>query len=320
MLGTVIAKMKTRILIVTAAMLLGACETQPLAPPATEAARQEATATPQVEMVTTSTVEPNTTAPPTSTPTAPPAAPAPLDLSSDLETILQRMRASHETWGALWVQFEAMEFPPPGTDQVAHLARLQIWLRQPGEVLLLCGPMGDGNPDYIFISDGTRSLQADLRAGATHAGEVAPGPLGIFFPQVDGTQATFDCPPAGMAVNRVGALIFPADLANREGNYALVDEATVSGRRALTVEFTPAANNHIVDRLRIDALTGFVLHRVVLEETSANVWDVSEITVSRIVYDPEIDSALFRLAIPEGVYFQEGPEWTVTEEPFVRPE
>lgn len=291
----------------TAAMivLLAACGGPPSATPTSEVATQAPAVSAQPDMPPSNTPE-QQAASPTATSLA--ATPAPLDLTADLETIRLRMLHSHENWRSIWVQLHVVEYPPEGSDQLIHLQRVQVWIRQPAEVWLLSGSWGDVDPDYFFVSDGTRFLEADLRAGTTEEGDVAPSILEPFFPPEAITDTINPHPLEGMIGFPAGQMMFPAGLAQRQGTYELVGEDTVAGRGALIVDFTPGPTGLISDRFRIDALTGLILRHQVLGKTGGGERVESDISVGPIVYDPEIPAGLFTLEVPENPRWQEAPE------------
>ncbi len=305
--------MRTLLSLIAATLLLAACGAPPSATPTPEVATRAPAVSEQPEVQASLTPE-QPAGSPTATP--PSATLAPLDLTSDLETIRLRMLHSHANWHSLWIQIEAVEFPPEGSDQLIGLQRLQVWIRQPGEVLLLRGFIADADPDYVFISDGERYLEADLATGEIQEGEVAPSVLEPFFPPEEITDTVSLHPLDGMIGYPAGSMIFPAGLAQRQGTYELIGEDTVVGRAALIIDFTPEPTGLISDRFRIDALTGILLRHQVLGKTGGGERVESDLTVSRIVFDPDIADNLFRLEIPENVHFQEGPEWTVTTGPW----
>ncbi|HET7010989.1 MAG TPA: hypothetical protein VFI11_09460, partial [Anaerolineales bacterium] len=226
---------------------------------------------------------------------------APLNLASDGETIRLRMLHSHENWRSIWAQLHAVVPLPEGTDDFIRLARLQVWIRQPNEVLLLRGSFGDADPDYFFVSNGFRFLEANLVTGETQEAEVLPGIL----PPFSDSEETTD----PISIFAIGRLIFPAGLSQRRGTYEVIGEATVAGRGAVIVDFTPQATGLIVDRFHIDALTGVLLRHQVLDLSGGDERVVSDVSLAPIIYDAEFDPGLFRLAIPDNVHFQEGPEW-----------
>lgn len=289
----------TTLIAATAILLLTACGGLPPATPAGEVATQ-------AEILPSSTPEQPTAAPPTLTSPAPPL--APLDLTSDIEAIRLRMLHSHETWRSLWVQFHLVVFPLEGSDQPIHLERLQVWIRQPAELLLLNGSWGDVDPDYFFVSDGTLFLDADLRAGTIQEGDVAPGILEPFLPPEELTGAIISHPLAEMIGYPAGPMIFPVGLAQRQGTYELIGEDTVAGRAALILDFTPRPAGLIFERLSLDALTGLLLRQQVLTKTADGEQMLSDLYVFPIKYDPAFPAGLFTLEVPESVRFQEAPE------------
>jgi len=311
--GLGVMNMKIKIIRVAAVMLLVAgCQVQPTG----EVSLASPTVTSQAEVPPTSTPTLPTVTPPSTpeqpTPTlatpSPTATLAPLNMQSDIDTIRERLLHSHESWQSLWVQFSAFKFPPQGSDEYIQLARIQIWMRQPGEVLLLCGFLADADPDYIFISDGEHTLEAEFRTGFQQEGEVMLNPLGIFFPQVENPDESFDCPPKGMVTDLVREMIFPMEIARREGSYTLVSEDTVARRAALVVEFRAQPDDLIFDRYWIDVQTGMVLEHHVIDMTGESLWVVSEISVFPLVINPQYPADFFKLEIPEEVKFQEAPE------------
>jgi hypothetical protein len=286
-------------------ILLAACGAPPSATPTREVATQAPVVSAQPDIPPSSTPEQPAASP---TATTPAATLAPLDLTTDLETIRLRMLHSHENWRSIWVQLHLVEYPPEGSDQLIRLQRVQVWIRQPAEVWLLSGSWGDVPPDIFFVSDGVRFLEADLRAGTTEEGDVAPSILEPFFPPEGITDTITLHPLEGMIGFPAGQMLFPAGLAQRQGTYELIGEDTVAGRAALIVDFTPQPTGLISDRFRIDALTGLILRHQVLGKTGGGERVESEISVGPIVYDPEIPDGLFTPAVPESPWWQEAPE------------
>lgn len=244
----------------------------------------------------------------------------PLDLSSDIETIRQRMLHSHETWSSIWVQLHLIDFPEEGSDQLINPQRLQVWIRQPAEIMLLRGSWGDADPDYVFISDGVRYLESDLATGAAEVGDVPPSIFNPFFPPEEIADTILGHPLTAMLPYPAGEIIFPVGLAQRQGIYKLVGEEIESDRSiliveftpqqaALIVEFTPPPTAQIIERYYIDSLTGLILRHKVIDKTGGSEHLKSEIWVSPLVYDPVYDPDFFRLEIPEHPQFQEAPDY-----------
>ena len=290
-------------LVVAATILLAGCGRSPTVSPTLEAPTDAPAASTEPENIPPGTPDqPAATPSPTS-----PSALLPLDLTSDLETIRLRMLHSHENWRSIWVELEVTEFPPEGSDLLVRFRRLQVWVRQPGDVLLLRGPV-DGDPDYLFLLYGTRYLEADLATGATQEAEIAPYALEPFVAPEEITDTIYGYPLAEMMVYPAGEMIFPTGLAQRQGTYELIGEDTVAGRAALIVDFTPQPTGLIADRFHIDALTGVLLRHQVLGKTGGGERVESDLVVTRIVYDPEFASDLFTVGLPDSLHFQGPPE------------
>jgi hypothetical protein len=300
--------MRNAIALVVAAGLLAACGGPSVSTPRVEAPTDTAgppasLSAPTPELQASPTQEQGT-----ATVEAPPAATLlPLDLQSDLEAIRLRMLHSHESWQSIWVDVEVTEVPPEGSDMLVRLRRVQIAVRQPAEVFVLRGPR-DGEPDYLYISDGARFLEADLAAGTTQEGEIAPFVLQPFVPPEEISDTINPHPLEGMIGYPAGEMVFPAGLAQRQGTYELIGQDSVAGRAALIVDWTPQPTGLIADRFRIDALTGLILRHQVLGKMGGGERVESDHVVTRIVFDPELPADLFAVALPDGLHFQEPPE------------
>lgn len=229
-----------------------------------------------------------------------------LNKKSSLEEIRQRMLHSAETWNTLWIQFEVLEFPLEGSITMRRADRLQVWLRQPAEALLLLGCLGDCNPVYFLVSDGTHTLGVDLPTGEKQLGDVSSS---------EETSAL-----ELMLPHPVNEMVFPALQFQRQGTYtvigedtyAVIGEETVEHLPIILIEFTPLSDRSITESFSIDALTGIVLRREVITTKNGEISMDCEYSVSRLLLDPQFAPDLFKLELPAAVFFQEGPEWTVT--------
>ena len=241
---------------------------------------------------------------PSATPTSTPL--QPLNAKSSLEEIRQRMLHSSEFWQTLWIQFQVLEFPPEGSNTMSRADRLQVWLQQPAEALLLLGCLGDCNPDYFLVSDGTQTLGVDLPTGEEQLGDV---------PSIEDGSAL-----ALLLPYPVNEMIFPAVLFQRQGTYVVtgedthgvIGEETVEQRPVILVEFTPLSDASITESFSIDALTGLVLSREVITKKNGEISMWCEYSISALQFDPQFAADLFTLEIPGAIFFQGGPEWTST--------
>jgi hypothetical protein len=240
---------------------------------------------------------------PSATPTSTPL--QPLNAGSSLEEIRQRMLHSSETWNTLWIQFQVLEFPLEGSDTMRRADRLQVWLQQPAEALLLLGCLGDCNPSYFLVSDGAQTLGVDL-PGEEQRGEVPSSE--------DGSALALLLP------HPVNEMIFPGVLFQRQGTYTVtgeeslgvIGEDSVVQRPVILVEFSPLPDAGITERFTIDALTGIVLSRAVIATKNGEISMDCEYTISRLMVDPQFAPGLFTLEVPAALFFQAGPGWTST--------
>jgi hypothetical protein len=215
------------------------------------------------------------------------------------------MLHSHKTWSAIFLEAKITVYPPEGSDTLARLTRLQAWVRQPAEALVLSGPRG-APPTSIFVSDGSHYVQADLATGMTSEGDIAPFDLEPFIAPEAFSDTINGYPLAGMIGFPAGDLIFPTGLAQRQGVYEVVDFDVLAGRRVLILDWT-APTGVIADRFRIDALTGVLLRQQNLGKTGGGETVQTDIIVTRIVYDPEIPAEVFRVQVPETLQYLDPP-------------
>jgi len=290
---------RTSALVVAAILLLAGCGAPPTDTPMVEAPTDVPSApTPSETLPSPATEQPAATIGPTQAV----ATLLPLSLQSDLETIRLRMLHSHQNWRSIWLELEVTEYPPEGSDLLVRYHRVQVWVRQPAELLLLRGP-ADGDPDYFSVSDGTHFLEADLSTGATQEGEITPYALEPFVAPEAITDTISGHPLEGMIRYPGGEMVFPTGLAQRQGTFELIGEDAVAGRDALIVDWAPQPTGLIADRFRIDALTGVLLRHQVLGKTGGGERVESDLAVTHIVFDPEFPSGLFSVGLPETLHF-----------------
>lgn len=272
---------------------------------------------------TTPTASPAPSLTPTNTPEAPPASQmipsamptlTPLSPTSDLEAIRQRMLHSYENWHSLWVQIHVFSRVEtlPGLAIRPGLDRLQVWVRQPGEVLVLGGCTGDCDPAYYFVSNGTRWLEADLDTGVTREGDVDPGILAPFVPPQAMTGTIAEFPLNKYILPPAGDMIFPTGLAQRQGAYGMIGDIPQTRRPDLILSFTPEENQGTVEWLDVDPLTGLLLSWQVFSQIAGGEQvQLASLEADRHVYNAELAPGLFELKVPPRLHFQEGPEWNV---------
>ncbi len=258
----------------------------------------------------------DTPIPPTASPTIPPITPTLTLLSptSDLESIRQRMLHSFETWHTLWIQISSLARPDAaGTD--VRFERMQIWVRQPAELLVIaCRYSGDYDPEYYFVSNGTRYLEADLLNRTTREGDVNPVSLTPLVPTAAKPGTIADVPLRKFIPAPAGDMIFPTGLAQLPGTYAPAGEARNinKSRPHVVVDFSPEGMGEIIDRFNVDAFTGILLDWIVLSKLADGTQDeLASYQAWPVVVDPEFAPDIFKLEVPSRLHFQEGPEWNV---------
>jgi hypothetical protein len=232
---------------------------------------------------------------------SPTAALEPLSILSDVETIRQRMLHSNATWHTLWCDATLTWFPPEGSDYLAQTERVQIWVQQPAQALVLRGPV-DGNPNHLWVSDGTRILEADLETGSISENEMPEYVRQPFIPPDTLSDTIGPFPLGGMLGTPLSDALFPTGLAQRTGVYEVIGMDAVAGRPALIVDWT-APTGLVADRFRIDVQTGVLLRWLVLGKTGGGEHVENEYLITQIVYNVDFPSDTFSLRVPEPLQF-----------------
>jgi len=95
--------------------------------------------------------------------TEPPPSLPNLNLDSDSEMILQKIRWSHTTWQTLWAEGLDRMISPDGSGTVQGEIRSQAWVSQPGRSLReICGAQGE-KPCFMQVVDGVSVLRMDSK-------------------------------------------------------------------------------------------------------------------------------------------------------------
>jgi hypothetical protein len=225
----------------------------------------------------------------------------PLSILSDVETVRQRMLHSNATWSSLWCDATLTWFPREGSNYLAQTERVQIWIQQPAQALVLQGPV-DGEPNRVWVSDGTRTLEADLEAGSTSEGEVPESVRQPFIPPDTLSDTIYLFPLAGMLGTALSDAIFPTGLAQRVGTYQVIEMGAVADRPALVVDWT-APTGLVADRFRIDVQTGVILRWLSLGKSGGGEHVQNEYLITQIAYDVDFPPGTFSLQIPDPLQF-----------------
>ncbi|MCJ7708624.1 MAG: hypothetical protein MUO38_13540, partial [Anaerolineales bacterium] len=171
----------------------------------------------------------------------------------------------------------------------------------PAQALVLQGPV-DGDPNRVWVSDGTRTLEADLEAGSPSEGEVPESVRQPFIPPDTLSDTIYFFPLAGMLGTPLSDAIFPTGLAQRVGIYQVIEMEAVADRPALVVDWT-APTGLVADRFRIDVQTGVILRWLSLGKSGGGEHVQNEYLITQIAYDVDFPPGTFSLQIPDPLQF-----------------
>jgi hypothetical protein len=174
-------------------------------------------------------------------PPRPASPPAPLTLGSTPAEIKQRILDSPRYWQTLWAERIKINYGPPGIIvPLLYVNHQQIWIRQPGQGLMLEGGVRDTLVTNATYFDGSRVYQTS---------RFAPDTITTVF-SGDATR------PGG--VSPAPGLPFMPDFPNEEWEVKTIGTETVAGREALVVD-RYLANGQREARMWVDAQLGVVL-------------------------------------------------------------
>ena len=206
----------------------------------------------------------------------------PLSMDSSTEEIRQRILRSHTFWDSLWADGQIVMYPPDGSDGPPQSQRVQVWIVQPAKARILSGAV-DGDPGYLFISDGKQ-----LRTG-----EPVPAFIqdGAFSPPEEITDTVYPHPMTGFLPTPLSELLFPSGLAQRQGSFQVVGEGSLAGRQAVVVEWSMPDGQRI-DRFWVDARTGVILRQQNYGKGGGGAL-TGEIVLNAIQYDLDFPPETF---------------------------
>ncbi len=200
------------------------------------------------------------------------------------------MLTSHTRWQRLQASALVSLYPPPGMNAGDQATTVQIWIEQPAKARVIAGPPGQA-PAHTFISDGNNTR--------LDGGEPSPLPLDIlepFNPPNTPSDTVYPHPLAGLLGTSVSDLLFPAGLAQRGGEYRLVDKESIVNREAYRVEWGREPGE-LIDRFWVDTQTGIILrHQSYGKQDSTT--PVYDIQLTALQIDPELPPSLFDLNDP----------------------
>jgi hypothetical protein len=200
------------------------------------------------------------------------------------------MLNSHTRWQGLQASAMTSLYPPAGMNAEAQNTAVQVWIEQPGKARVIAGPQGQA-PDHTFISDGS-----SLRQDGGGPSPLPPGILEPFNPPNTPSDTVYMHPLAGLLGTSVSDLLFPAGLAQRGGEYRLVDKESIVNREAYRVEWGREPGE-LIDRFWVDTQTGVILrHQSYGKQDSTT--PVSDIRLTSVQFDLDLPGDLFKLDDP----------------------
>lgn len=218
------------------------------------------------------------------------AGPTPRPLSGDELSIEQLMLKSHTFWSTLEAEGEILSSLTPGATSPTIREHIQVWVRQPAQFRTFVRPAA-GGPVRMTVSDGK-----SIRYDTGELSELPPAMSEPFIPPPGPSDTITSHPLEGSLGSPIAALIFPAGLAQRDGEYKVIGKDTLAGRTATIVEWSYIPGQ-LVDRLWVDEQTGILLRQQNFGKQSSNT-PVNEMIITRIVFDPDIPVETFTIDQP----------------------
>jgi len=236
-----------------------------------------------------------------------------LNLVSDSEMILQKIRWSHTTWQTLWAEGLDRWMSPDGSGVIQGEVRSQAWVSQPGQSLKeMYGHQGE-EPTFMQVLDGVSWLRMDLNDEYREI-VAAPNFLdGIYAPDQEASEEQARHPLSRILQTALAQLVFPFPVDTGEVALKGIVMEEAAGRMALVVDLLRAGDVR-TDRLWVDAETGILLVRQHFGR-GGSAQPLSETRLTAIAYDPPIPEGCFSLAFLDIPGFEEPPSVDNTENP-----
>ncbi len=220
---------------------------------------------------------------------SPAAGPAPLSMYSTSGEIRQLLLESPFRWRTIFM--DALV-----TSNGESPRRVQTWVDQPALSLRVLSGPPDGSAETLRVADGMSLLDLNLHTGESSIspfpGESMTLPYTPQAPNPTPDNVIESHPLVTSVDPRLGALIFPSDIAQNEGTFKPVAMEVINYRLALVVEWTYIQNNLPSYRAWVDVSTGVFL-RYQRFEKSGGTEVLSEVAVTRVDYDLPFPSSFF---------------------------
>ncbi len=124
--------------------------------------------------------------------------------------------------------------------------------------------------------------------------ELPAGIFQTFNPPVITTDTITPYPLAGMLSTPLSDMLFPTALAQRGGEFTLLGEEELAGRKVVTALWRRTPGGEVVDRYWVDAATGIILRRINYSKPGGEAIS-SEMYFSSIQLDIPFPAAVFDL-------------------------
>lgn len=245
-------------------------------------------------------------------PEIPPSLPS-LNLDSDSEMILQKIRWSHTTWQTLWAEGLDRWMSPDGLGTVQGEIRSQAWVSQPGRSLReMYGPLNE-DPSFMQVMDGVSVLRMDPDGEfreVTEAPEFLDSP---YVPNEGSPDEEARHPLGRVLQTALAQLVFPFPVSSEDVTFKGVRMEEVVGRQSLVIDLYRVGGSR-TDRFWVDAEKGILLRRQHFGKGGSEK-PLAETLLTAIVYDTPIPEGCFSLAFENIPGFEEPPVAGSTEAP-----
>lgn len=204
----------------------------------------------------------------------------------DGEALRQRMLFSHATWKTAWADGWVVFYPGDGSTNPSQVTHTQIWLEQPAKARVLSGDQAQ--PHSLWLSDGLAS-----RTNNEPVQALPPG-LDAFYPPQALSDSITPYPLAGMLGSPLSDMLFPTALAQRGGEFTLLGEEEMAGRKVVTALWRRTPGGQVVDRFWVDAATGILLRWINYSKPGGEAISI-EMYFSALTLDTPIPQQTFAL-------------------------
>jgi hypothetical protein len=196
------------------------------------------------------------------------------------------MKTAHLRWQTVWGDLEGVSYPGDGSDTILSNNRMQLWIQQPTQALVLSGTPEGELVELWWVSNGAYSRNSN--------GEMMPYPEYITNPlplPADAPADTIPEPPGLLLGIPSSEMVFPIALASRPGDYTTVGKEVYLGRDVYLLAWN-LPSGAVLDRYWVDAATGVILR-----------WqNYSKPDGAALTLDTYFTAIRFDVVLPEGIF------------------